>query len=81
MEFVGESAEDCGGPLREFWMLLSKEFEEQLCRGPPGNAIVIHDARAMQLSFCYYAHCILSGRSSNCLLLRQMADPLLLLIW
>ena len=51
MEFVGELAEDYGGPLRELWMLLCSEFEARMCKGSTGNGILTHDAVALQVQF------------------------------
>ena len=41
---------DGGGPSREFWYRLAKDFEQSLCEGDSGTKVLRHDAVALQAS-------------------------------
>lgn len=41
---------DGGGPSREFWCCLAKDFEQSLCEGDSGIKVLRHDAVALQAS-------------------------------
>lgn len=41
---MGESAEDCGGPRREFWALLGNEIQMNICEGRPTSCVIRHDS-------------------------------------
>ena len=47
--FVGEPAIDTGGPSREFWSLLVKCINDNLCTGKDGNKVFFHDVSALQV--------------------------------
>ena len=49
VDFVGEEAEDGGGPSREFWTLISKEVSESLFEGSENSKILRHDSLALQV--------------------------------
>ena len=47
--FVGEHAIDTGGPSREFWSLLVKCIDDNLCTGKERNKVFTHDVPALQV--------------------------------
>lgn len=49
VSFIGEEAEDGGGPRREFWRLFGQELLT-LMEGNPGNCTLRHDAVALTVN-------------------------------
>lgn len=49
IEFVGECADDGGGPRREFWMLLAREVACTMFTGMDYRLVPIHDAVGLQV--------------------------------
>ena len=66
--FLGEEAEDCGGPRRELWRLLELAVKERYFEGNESEVIPRHDTIALQVSITAQAKvikvsaCILSDR-------------------
>ena len=50
INFLGEEAEDGGGPRREFWRLLSQEMQASIFEGALDRCIIRHDAVALKVS-------------------------------
>ena len=48
VEFLGEEAEDGGGPKREFWSLIAKDIRETF-EGPVNRKIPLHDVIGLQV--------------------------------
>lgn len=49
IEFVGECAEDGGGPRREFWTLLAREVASTMFTGFDYRLAPIHDVVGLQV--------------------------------
>jgi len=47
--FLGEEAEDCGGPRRELWRLLELAVKEKYFEGNESEVIPRHDTIALQV--------------------------------
>jgi hypothetical protein len=74
MVFLGEPAEDYGGPLREFFTLLMHHIPHTgLFEGKPHHYIPTHDTtRMMEREYCLAGKMIATsivhgGRAPNCL--------------
>ena len=49
MKFLGEEAQDEGGPKREFWRLLAGEIKAQMCVGGEDRLTLEHDVLGLQV--------------------------------
>ena len=62
IDFVGECAEDGGGPRREFWTLLARDAASTMFTGFHHRLVPIHDVVGLQVCvtavFCCYTECI-----------------------
>ena len=50
VKFVGEEAEDGGGPRRELWRLLALSIKSTYFEGIEDNLIIRHDTLAVQVN-------------------------------
>ncbi|XP_062519771.1 uncharacterized protein LOC134194818 isoform X2 [Corticium candelabrum] len=54
VEFLGEAGEDCGGPKREFFTLLSRQIQCFLFEGEDNRCVLRHDGIELQnKKFCH----------------------------
>lgn len=51
MEFLGEGAEDGGGPTREFWACIAKDINEYF-EGQVDRKVPFHDVIGLQVANC-----------------------------
>ena len=55
MDFLGEEAEDGGGPKREFWALIAKDVNLTF-EGPVDRKIPLHDVIGLQVAIITALH-------------------------
>ena len=54
VQFLGEEADDGGGPRREFFALLAKEIQSSLFEGKSPRCFLRHDSIGLQVVLYIY---------------------------
>ena len=50
MKFVGEEADDSGGPRREYWALLAEEIRFNICESNQKSCVLRHDSVGLMVN-------------------------------